>query len=62
MPHQFKGGQRVRWMSEAEGGERNGMVHCAYPEHWPQLKSDEVPVVTQFALLVVDSSTLELDE
>lgn len=49
-------------MSEAEGGVRKGMVHCAYPEHWPQLKSDEVPVVTQFALLVVDSSTLELDE
>jgi hypothetical protein len=47
-------------MSEAHGGEQRGMVHVSYPEHWPQIEKGHVPIVTQFALLMVEATLLQV--
>lgn len=59
MPKEFAGGQKVRWMSEALGGEQRGRVHCAWPDHWSQDKKDGVPVLTDVALVLVEADRLE---
>jgi hypothetical protein len=60
VPQKFLGGQHVRWMSEAHGGEQRGRVHVAYPAHWDQLEKGYVPVVTPFALVMVLEDVLHV--